>query len=177
MIAILAVLLGACSEGVLGAPCDVDVDCDDGLTCDVHEGGGSCQRVHAHSDPMIRDCSTETRDDDYSLGLTHAGAWAQVEFVAAEPSPPSRGDNTWTVRVRDQAATARADLTIGVSPFMPDHGHGSSVRCDVEAGEEPGTYVLTPVNFFMPGLWQVTLQIDASDEPEDDVMFSFCVDP
>lgn len=176
MLASLLLVVG-CAEGVLGAPCDVDNDCDDGLTCDLHDAGGSCQAAHVHDEPPVRDCSSETRDDDYSIGLSHIGAWAQVEFVDALPAPPSRGDNTWTVRVRDEQDTLRDDLTVEVDPFMRDHGHGSSIRCEVEHGSEPGTYVLTPVNLFMPGLWDVTIELVAADEPADEVVFSFCVDP
>jgi len=40
-----------------------------------------------------------------------------------------------------------------------------------------GTYVLSPVNMFMPGLWEITLRIAADDHDDDEVVFSFCVDP
>lgn len=175
--AALASLASACAVGALGAPCDVDNDCNDGLTCDQHDHGGSCQRAHVHDEPDMPDCSTDDRDDEYALGLRHAGAWATVEFVGADPAPPQRGDNTWTVRVLDAQGGQRDDVAIDVDPFMPDHGHGSTIRCDVEPGTEPGTYVLAPVNLFMPGLWEVTLHLAVADAPPDEVMFAFCVDP
>lgn len=176
---LLASLLFAigCAEGVLGAPCDIDSDCEEGLACDLHDAGGSCQRAHAHDDAPVRDCSADDRDDTYAMGLTHSGAWATVAILDAIPAPPSRGDNTWTVQVIDADATPRDDLAIVVDPFMRDHGHGSTIRCDVEPGDAPGTYVLTPVNMFMPGLWDVTLHIAADDRDDDAVVFSFCVDP
>jgi YtkA-like len=176
---LLPLLLGGCSmAGSLGAPCDVDRECDDGLTCDLHASAGSCQRAHAHDgEPVVNDCSVETRDDEYVLGLEHQGSWAKVALIDAIPAPPSRGDNTWTVRVLDESSTALDDLEVTVDPFMPDHGHGSTIRCHVEPGEQPGTYVLSPVNLFMPGLWEVTIDIARDDGMPDAVMFSFCVDP
>lgn len=165
-------------QGTLGAPCDVGGDCDEGLLCDRHDsGGGSCQRVHDDADePQALDCSVDTRDDVYMLGLSHRGAWAEVAFVDAQPAPPERGDNTWVVRIMDDDV-ARDDLEIAVEPYMPDHTHGSTVRCEVEPGAEPGTYVLSPLNLFMPGLWEITLVIRADDLGEDEVQFRFCVDP
>jgi len=165
-------------EGTLGAPCEVGSDCEDGLLCDLHDGGGSCQRIHEDAEePVVHDCSVETRADAYSLGLRRGGTWAQVEFVEASPAPPSRGDNTWTLRVLDGDGVARDDLDIDVNPYMPDHTHGSTVRCEVEAGPVPGTYVLAPLNLFMPGLWDVTLNIHADEFGDDAVKFTFCIDP
>lgn len=167
-----------CGVGALGAPCDIDSDCDDGLTCDLHASAGSCQRAHTDAnEPVARDCSVDTRDDTYSLGLRHSGVWATVELVDAMPAPPSRGDNTWVVRVLDEAEAPQADVELTVDPFMPDHGHGSTIRCHVEPGDEPGTFVLAPVNMFMPGLWEITLDIALDGQPDDSVVFSFCVDP
>jgi hypothetical protein len=47
---LLALLTPACGSddgaGDVGAPCNSDEDCTDGLTCDVHDGRGSCQTPH-----------------------------------------------------------------------------------------------------------------------------------
>ena len=47
----LALLAPACGSddgggGDVGAPCDVDEDCAEGLSCDIHDGRGSCQKPH-----------------------------------------------------------------------------------------------------------------------------------
>lgn len=164
--------------GVLGAPCEVDGDCADGLMCDRHAGGGSCQAPHEDhvGEPAPRGCELETRDDDYALGLTKRGEWTDVAFKDALPAPPSRGDNTWTVHVTDHAGHALDDLDVAVDPFMPDHFHGTTIRCEVSPGDAPGDYVLDPLNLFMPGLWEVTVTV-SDGAREDEVLFSFCVDP
>ena len=168
------------ADGVLGAPCEVGSDCDDGLMCDLHQGGGSCQQPHAEDEdefmPVPGGCALETRDDDYALGLAKAGAWANMTFVEATPAPPDRGDNTWVVDVHDQAGNPVEDLAIVVDPFMPDHAHGTTIRCDVTPADVPGRYVLAPVNLFMPGLWEVTLGLEGADG-DDAIVFSFCIDP
>jgi hypothetical protein len=175
----LALLACACDpDGALGAPCGKASDCDDGLMCDFHSGGGSCQEPHeAHDDePAPRSCEIETRDDDYALGLAKRGTWADVQFVDALPAPPSRGDNTWTLHVTDHASAPLEDLDVGCEPFMPDHFHGTAIQCDVTPGAAAGHYVLTPVNLFMAGLWDVTVSL-SDGAREDAVKFTFCVDP
>ena len=124
-----------------------------------------------------RDCTDELRAEEYVLGLRKVGSAFSVQFVEALPAPPSRGDNTWRVMVTDMAGAGMSDLAIAATPFMPDHQHGSTVRTEVTEGAIPGEYVLSPVNLFMPGLWEVTLEMTAPDGTEDEVMFPFCVDP
>lgn len=122
-----------------------------------------------------RGCDTEIRDDDYALGLAKTGERWTVTFVEALPAPPTRGDNTWTMRVTDAAGAPVPGLELSVSPFMPDHMHGTTVETVVmEIGD--GKYALDPVNLFMPGLWEVTLEL-GSESSEDEVTFAFCVDP
>ena len=36
------------APGEVGDPCDGDSDCAEGLTCDVHDGAGTCQESHDH---------------------------------------------------------------------------------------------------------------------------------
>lgn len=176
---VLVLPLVACeSAGAIGAPCEQVNDCDDGLVCDLHDGGRSCQAPHDddHTEAPLTACAEEDRDDVYVLGLSKRGAWADVVFVDALPAPPRRGDNEWTVRVTDQQGAPLPDLEIEVDPFMPDHFHGTSIRCEVHDGDAPGEYLLTPLNLFMPGLWEVTLFLSDA-ERQDQVVFSFCVDP
>ena len=125
-----------------------------------------------------RGCEAETRDDTYELGMEKAGAELLVRFVDADPAPPDRGDNTWTIEVLDLATGMPADdVTLSVEPYMPDHKHGSSIKCDVTKMPEPGELQLSPVNLFMPGLWQVQLHFVRTDMSTDRVDFNFCVDP
>ncbi len=124
----------------------------------------------------VRDCSTETRADTYVLGMRKSGASLGVSIIEATPAPPSRGDNLWRVRVQGADGTGQA-ATVEVDPFMPDHNHGSSIRAHVTADEVVGEYRIEPVNLFMPGLWEITLDLTLEDGTADAVVFRFCVDP
>jgi hypothetical protein len=51
-----------------------------------------------------------------------------VAWVAATPTPPTKGDNTWVLRIRDASGSPLPDAEVtDVRPFMPNHGHGSTI--------------------------------------------------
>lgn len=142
--------------------------CDDGGSNDEAADDGM----------TMQGCEAEERDDTYALGLEKSGSAVRVQFVDAVPAPPDRGDNTWTLRVLDVATGApMQDMAVAVDPFMPDHMHGTSIPVDVTPMDEPGVLQLDPVNLFMPGLWEVTIDFTLADGTEDAVVFRFCVDP
>ncbi|MFO0635044.1 MAG: FixH family protein [Nannocystaceae bacterium] len=171
-----ALATGCDAAGTLGAPCERGSDCHDGLACDLHGAGGSCQKPHTDAnDPPPPACATETRDDTYALGLDREGTWARARFVDAQPAPPARGDNTWLLDIVDHDGAPMTGLELTVDPYMPDHAHGTAIRCEVDE-QAPGRYALSPINLFMPGLWQVTIAV-RDGAREDEVVFSFCVDP
>lgn len=123
-------------------------------------------------------CEGETRDDTWAPGLTKQGAQGrfQVRLAAADPAPPDRGLNTWTIQVEDASGAAVDGATITVDPQMPDHGHGSSQVAEVTATGTPGEYQLAPVGLTMSGYWEVTITITSSAGETDSVMFAFCVE-
>ncbi len=59
---------------------------------------------------------------------------------------------------------------------MPDHGHGTPIEAAATPTQNPGEFTVTPVNLFMAGLWEVTLDIDAGAGTTDQVVFAFCVE-
>jgi hypothetical protein len=136
---------------------------DDASTGDATAGG--------------QDCSDETRDDVYMLGLERSGEQLTVRFVDAVPAPPARFDNTWILEVVDLTGIPVADVALEVEPYMPDHMHGTSIATKVTVMDEPGQFELDPVNLFMPGLWEVRLRFTMPDTTKDEVVFRFCVDP
>jgi hypothetical protein len=125
-------------------------------------------------------CATETRDDDFAIGLEKPGAAGALDFtlMSADPAPPVRGDNTWVIQVNSMsggvvgAPAAGASMT--VTPYMPDHGHPSGKTVHIEAMPDAGQYKLTPLNFWMPGLWETTLDV-TSGGGNDVVVLRFCI--
>jgi hypothetical protein len=73
---------------------------------------------------------------------------------------PTRGVNTLQLvftHVND--GSPAAGLEVDVVPWMPAMGHGASVKPSVHAETQPGTYTVTNVNLFMPGLWEIRTTI------------------
>ena len=138
---------------------------------------------HAHSHEtgdtgeQPADCTAETRDDEFMIGLSKTGTTATVTLVAADPVPPILGDNSWTLAITDAGGEPITDAQITtVMPMMPDHGHGTSVAAEVTATDNPAEFVVSPVNLFMAGLWEITLDLDLGDGATDQVVFAFCVE-
>jgi hypothetical protein len=98
-----------------------DEDCDGDLICDVHDGQGTCQHDHGHGDGDTGgethgdtegdvDCASETRGDEYAVGLSKSGAEVTATFVLADPAPPAMGDNTWVLAFTDGEGTPVDEL-------------------------------------------------------------------
>ncbi len=109
----------------------------------------------------------------YTPNLAASATGAKVVLVDASPAPPARGTNTWTLKVTDAQGNSIPGAIITAKPFMPDHGHGSSVQPVITANPD-GTFGVTPLYLFMPGLWQVTFTVKTATT-SDDVVFSFCI--
>lgn len=129
-------------------------------------------------DPEDVNCDLETRADDYFAGIQKDGTTYSVLLMDSMPAPPTRGDNAWTVQVVDGNGTPVDGMSVAVRPFMPDHGHGTPIDAVVTAGATTGEWVLSPVNLWMPGYWEVTLDLDdGGGGAVDGVTFKFCIDP
>ena len=98
--------------------------------------------------------------------------------MQSDPAPPSRFENLWTMQVTDAGGAPLAGQTITVTPFMPDHGHGTGVVTVVtESPTTLGEYIADPVFLSMPGLHQVFVDIAPARTPPDpdQVVFAFCI--
>ncbi|HVV86196.1 MAG TPA: FixH family protein [Kofleriaceae bacterium] len=121
-------------------------------------------------------CEADTRDEQFLAGMQKEGpGGVQVTLAAAMPAPPGRDDNTWDVDL----AMAGAPLTgaaVKVTPYMPDHRHGTSVQVVVTPDPDvPGRYELSPINLWMPGLWEITIDVTPAGGTRDSVVFRFCI--
>jgi subtilisin family serine protease len=138
---------------------------------DNHDDEHSDEHSNETGDTHGSDCDEETRDDEYMVGLSKSGSALTVTFVSANPAPPALGDNNWTVTLSDSSAGITA-----VTPFMPDHGHGTAVEAIITATDNAGEWTLSPVNLYMAGLWEVTIDLITQAGTTDQVVFSFCVE-
>ncbi len=127
-------------------------------------------------DPV--DCSTQTADT-FTVGLEKQGTTGAVDFklMSIDPAPAVRGNNTWIVQLNSMASGVVGapieGASITASPFMPAHQHGSPITPAVTATGTPGEYSISPINLWMPGVWQTTLTVTSGTA--DRAVYSFCV--
>jgi hypothetical protein len=106
-------------------------------------------------------------------------------LVQGVPAPPDLDGNVWTVKIVDATGASPALAQVGVSPFMPQMGHGSDQTPTVAAGAG-GTFTLSDIYLFMPGLWTITLSVNeiAADGGTtvgkapvaiDEAVYTFCI--
>lgn len=116
--------------------------------------------------------------DVYTAGMEKPGEQGRfrVQLVEAQPGPPDRGDNVWTLAVNDEAGMPVSDAVVELHPYMPQHGHGTTPPDYTAAAQGDGTYVAGPFDLFMPGLWEVTVDITGSDGTEDRAVFAFDIE-
>jgi hypothetical protein len=152
------------------------------FACESHDGhSGSTGEGGADSGPSgTVSCVDDERLDSTEPGFEKTGLRTRLWFRLdqTEPAPPSKGDNTFTVSVRDEAGMAFTG-ELSAKAKMPDHGHDSPSVPSVTFDADSATYTIRPLNLFMAGVWQVTLSAtDGAAEttaPLDSVSFYFCV--
>ena len=103
-------------------------------------------------------CRTDPRGEAYSAGQIRPGKGGALHFVLvqSDPGPPLKGSNSWTVNVRTPSGLPAAGATLKATPFMPDHGHGTSIVPQTTVVRDG--YTVSPLYLFMPGLWRITLE-------------------
>jgi len=74
------------------------------------------------------------------------------------PDPPSTGSDAAQIAFTDANGVAVSGLDLSVVPWMPAHGHGTSVNPTVTEST-PGVFVATPLYLFMPGSWELRMTI------------------
>ncbi len=140
--------------------------------------GGQSSTSSSTGAPTEAACAKDPRVAAYAVGVEAKsidGALT-VHFLSASPSPPVKGNNTWTVQLLDGQGKPINGATIVTKAFMPDHGHGSSIKPQATAKGTDGTYEITPVTLFMPGVWQITFEVQAPGGVASSAIVTFCVD-
>src|SRR3954451_5142856 len=74
------------------------------------------------------------------------------------PAQPIVGYNATQLAISDPNGSPVSGLVLSIVPWMVAHGHSASVQPAVME-ISPGTYVATPVDFFMAGQWELRTAI------------------
>jgi len=133
-------------------------------------GGGNT--TDAMTIGCVNDPRAMTYTADMMLTMT-ATQKLKFELVSSMPGPPVKGNNTWTVKLFDANNQPVTGAMMKVTPYMPDHGHGTSVVPQITPMGD--SYTVTPLYLFMAGLWQVTIEVDSSPSGADTAVFYFCI--
>jgi hypothetical protein len=100
------------------------------------------------------------------LVTTNSASGALRVQVRTSPQPLARGSNDVQLTVMEASSgAARDDLMVSVKPWMPSMNHGSSTVPTVTAQGE-GKYLVTGVNLFMPGRWELRMSLSGSSPDE-----------
>lgn len=134
---------------------------------------GACGGDGSADDEQVVNCEIETRDDTFVIGIAKTGQQMTFTLPPATPAPPMRGDNAWTLELTDAAGPVTG-ATIVATPFMPDHQHGTPIEVNVTPPPDAGQYELSPINMWMPALWETSIQAAAAGT-SDRVIFKFCI--
>lgn len=116
------------------------------------------------ADPAGSDANAAFPPD--ALTTVHTDDGALAVAVRTSPSqPPPRGTCAVELTITDASGAPKDGLALDVVPWMPSHGHGASTKPSIVA-KGGGRYVLTDVNFFMPGEWELRTTIGASEHAD-----------
>lgn len=121
-------------------------------------------------------CASDTRKDTFTAGIAKQGAGVSVKILEATPAPPAKGTNVMTLQILDAAGKPLDGASVQVSPFMPDHGHGSAVTPVITPAGSDGRYAVDKVYLAMAGLWTLTVRVTPAGGAPNEVVFSFCLD-
>lgn len=100
--------------------------------------------------------------------VTSANGTYAIE-VRTSPQPPRVGVGAVELRVRDRGGVAADGLSFQVTPVMPAHAHGASVKPTVVV-RGGGVYVLDGVSTYMAGAWELRTTIEGSSGNDDVVI-------
>ncbi len=76
--------------------------------------------------------------------------------VRWSPAVPVRGEDSAQLVFTDELGNGIDGLSVAVVPWMPAHGHGTSVQ-PIAASTDPGVVVATPIYLYMSGEWQLRM--------------------
>ena len=94
--------------------------------------------------------------------VSESGALS-IEARTGPDQPPTRGLTTVDLDIVDaQSGEPKDGLELTVVPWMPAMGHGTSVKPALEA-VGGGHYLVSNVNMYMGGAWDLRIAISAAD--------------
>ena len=113
--------------------------------------------------------------DEYISGVertTDDGTYL-VTLVRSTPTPKFTDDYTWIVTVEDASCAVLNEVHVKAEPTMPQHGHGTTPEFTEATLDNADQYTLEDMDLFMPGIWQIEIEVEAEDGTSDKVSWFF----
>jgi len=129
----------------------------------------------AYEGCSMADASTPS--PELEIGMSALGQAGKIQgvLVDANPNPPMRYRNDWTVKFERAQGGALADVQItDARPFMPVHGHDGNVTPTLTQNTD-GTYLIENLNLNMRGPWEIQLHVSSPSAGDDYIVFHVCV--
>ena len=96
-----------------------------------------------------------------------------LSLLEAVPARPERGVNQWRVSLSKTVSNELIDqCQIMLTPYMPDHGHGSPLTPLVTPLSD-GIYLIEEIAFTMPGLWEMRFDVSCDQEGQEPLIYPF----
>lgn len=133
--------------------------------------------LQGEDEPFVSLCESTPDIDTWSQNpITRSGENFSLQLSAISPDPWSVGDNDWRIDVTHKDGETLEGVSLFVTPYMPDHGHGVSPPHynGVEGGD--GVYDIETFNLIMPGFWEMTVTVGAQGIPSETIAFRICVE-
>ncbi len=112
-------------------------------------------------------CGPETKQQGGPLAHAISASGKYALDVYTDPQPPVRGQISARLSITSAGLVARG-LSPKVTPWMPEHAHGTSVTPTVVESEN-GDYQVENLYLPMEGTWQLRTDVDGSKDDEIDV--------
>lgn len=111
---------------------------------------------------------------DFALDVEAEGQSFKVKLLAADPAPPVKFYNDWTVEITDLEGNPVTESTaFEVKPFMPAHGHGATMAPVVTAVDgEPGQFLISPVYMWMGGKWDIYFKAPGENDSDAATLYA-----
>jgi hypothetical protein len=109
---------------------------------------------------LVVACSQGPTSNSGDLPLATVTSDSGRLTAAVFSAPVVRGVNTLKLHITDGANRAQDGLAFSVTPWMVSHAHGASV-IPIVTPMGSGDYVVSEVDLFMPGRWQIRVSVTA----------------
>ncbi len=132
-------------------------------------------------DSGVIGCGGDQRAQNYSADMGQMGTSKvfKFELVSATPQPVTTGTEVWVVKILTASGAPVTDATFPSTPstpnprpWMPEHGHGTSLV--TVTNNHDGTYTFDPMYLFMEGLWETDIVVESGGST-DSTKFYFCL--